>query len=130
MAGGRYNGLVAQMGGGDVAGIGWACGVERLSMLLDEDVALPRPIAVIPVGEDTNDKALEVAYQLRLAGFSVEQSYSGNIKKRMAKANKVNACKAIIIGSDELANNTVMLKDLDSGEQKIVAQTNLIKELN
>ena len=130
LAGGRYNGLVAQMGGGDVAGIGWACGVERLSMLLDEDVALPRPIAVIPVGEDTNDKALEVAYQLRLAGFSVEQSYSGNMKKRMAKANKVNACKAIIIGSDEAANNTVMLKDLDSGEQKIVAQTDLIKELN
>ncbi len=129
LAGGRYNGLVSQMGGGDVAGIGWACGVERLSMLLEENVDLPRPIAVIPVGEDTNDKALEIAHSLRLAGFHVEQSYSGNMKKRMMKANKVNAAKAVIIGSDELANNTVTLKDLDSGEQKTISQSDLIKEL-
>lgn len=129
LAGGRYNGLVSQMGGGDVAGIGWACGVERLGMLLEQDVELKRPIAVIPVGEDTESKALEIAYKLRLAGFRVEQSYSGNMKKRMIKANKVNAVKAVIIGSDELANNNVTLKDLDSGEQKTVAQTDLIKEL-
>ena len=129
LAGGRYNGLVAQMGGGDVAGIGWACGVERLAMLLEQDVNLPRPIAIIPVGEDTEDKALEIAYKLRLAGFHVEQSYGGNMKKRLIKANKANAVKAVIIGSDELANNTVTLKDLDSGEQKTVAQSDLIKEL-
>ena len=129
LAGGRYNGLVAQMGGGEVAGIGWAGGVERLAMLLEQDVSLPRPIAVIPVGEDTFDAALKIAHELRLAGFSVEQSYSGNMKKRMIKANKVNACKAIIIGSDELADKTVTIKDLDSGEQKTVALANLIKEL-
>lgn len=129
LAGGRYNGLVGQMGGGDVAGIGWACGVERLSMLLDEDVSLPRPVAVIPVGDDTADAALEISYKLRLAGFSVEQSYSGNMKKRMIKANKVNACKAVIIGSDELAAQSATVKDLDSGEQKTVALANLIEEL-
>lgn len=129
LAGGRYNGLVGQMGGGDVAGIGWACGVERLAMLLDQDVELPRPIAVIPVGDDTNDKAMQIAYQLRLAGFSVEQSYSGNMKKRMIKANKVNAIKAVILGSDEVANNVATVKDLDSGEQKTIALSDLIKEL-
>ena len=129
LAGGRYNGLVGQMGGGDVAGIGWACGVERLAMLLEEDVSLPRPIAVIPVGEDTADAALKIAQELRLAGFTVEQSYSGNMKKRLIKANKANACKAIIIGSDELADKTITVKDLDSGEQKTVALPNLIKEL-
>ncbi len=130
LAGGRYNGLVAQMGGGDVAGIGWACGVERLSMLLDEDVAMPRPVAVIPVGDDTQEKAMEIAYKLRLAGFSVEQSYSGNMKKRLIKANKVNAYKAVIIGSEEAAAGTVTLKDLDDGTQKTVAMADLIKELN
>ena len=98
-------------------------------MLLDQDVDLPRPIAVIPVGDDTNDKAMEIAYKLRLAGFSVEQSYSGNMKKRMIKANKVNAVKAVILGSDEVANNVATVKDLDSGEQKTVALTDLIKEL-
>lgn len=129
LAGGRYNGLVAQMGGGEVAGIGWASGVERLAMLLDEEVELPRPIAVIPVGDDTKDKALEIAHKLRLAGFFVEYGYGGNMKKRMIKANKVNACKAVIIGSDELAANSVTLKDLDSGEQKTVTLDNLIREL-
>ncbi len=129
LAGGRYDGLVEQMGGGKVSGIGWACGVERLSMLLDEDVSLPRPVAVIPVGEDTNDKALQIACQLRKAGFRVEQAYGGNLKKRMMKANKVNAEKAIIIGSEELAAGNVTVKNLDNGEQRMVSLDNLIEGL-
>lgn len=130
LAGGRYDGLIEQMGGGKVAGIGWACGVERLAMLLEADVSLPRSIAVIPVGDDVNATAIEIAYKLRRAGFVVEQGYSGNLKKRMIRANKANAYKAVIIGSEELANNVVTLKDLDSGEQKSVAVDKLIEELN
>ena len=129
LAGGRYDGLVEQMGGGKVSGIGWACGVERLSMLLDEDVSLPRPVAVIPVGEDTNDKALQIACQLRKADFRVEQAYGGNLIKRMMKANKVNAEKAIIIGSEELAAGNVTVKNLDNGEQRMVSLDNLIEGL-
>lgn len=129
LAGGRYDGLVEQMGGGKVAGIGWACGVERLSMLLEGGVDLPRPIAVIPVGEDVSENALEIAYRLRRAGFRVEHSYSGNLKKRMTKANKANAVKAVIFGSDELNQDMVTIKDLDSGEQKTVSLHNLIEEL-
>ncbi len=129
LAGGRYNGLVAQMGGGDVAGIGWACGVERLSMLLDEKPYKQRPIAVIPVGEDAQNAALKIAHQLRLNGFCVEQSYSGNMKKRLIKANKVNAEYAVILGSDELATDAVTLKNLDSGEQKNISVKDLIEEL-
>jgi histidyl-tRNA synthetase len=118
------------MGGGHVAGIGWACGVERLSMLLDAAPTLPRPIAVIPVGEDTQDEAIKIAYKLRRAGYRVEHSYTGNMKKRMIKANKVNACTAVIIGSDELSAQKITLKDLDKGEQKTVALADLLKELN
>ena len=129
LAGGRYDGLVEQMGGGKVAGIGWACGVERLSMLTEEDVSLPRPIAVIPVGDDTNDEAIKIAYTLRRAGYRVEHSYSGNLKKRMMKANKVNAYLAVIIGSDELAAHQITLKNLDKGEQKTVALSDLLKEI-
>ena len=127
LAGGRYDGLVEQMGGGKVAGIGWACGVERLSMLLE---ALPRPVAVIPVTEDVNLQAVEIAYRLRKAGFSVDQSYGGNMKKRMIKANKANAFAAVIVGPDELANGEVTVKNLDSGEQKTVALNNIEKEIN
>ena len=129
LAGGRYDGLVEQMGGGQVPGIGWACGVERLSMLLEADVSLPRPIAVIPVGDDAQAQALSIAYQLRKSGFRVEQAYGGNLKKRMIKANKVNASKAVILGSDELAAGNVTIKDLDSGEQQIVPLTGLIEGL-
>ena len=129
LAGGRYDGLVEQMGGGAVSGIGWACGVERLSMLLEEDVSLPCPIAVIPVGEENNLKAIEIAYKLRKAGLRVDQAYSGNIKKRMMKANKINASKAVIIGSDELKENKVTVKDLETGEQKSVMIENIVEEL-
>lgn len=129
LAGGRYDGLVEQMGGGAVSGIGWACGVERLSMLLEEDVSLPRPIAVIPVGDENELKAIEIAYKLRKSGLRVEQAYSGNLKKRMMKANKINASKAVIIGSDELKENKATIKDLSTGEQKSVMIENIVEEL-
>lgn len=129
LAGGRYDGLVAQMGGSDIPGIGWACGVERLSLLLEGEQNPPRPVAVIPVGDDTADQALVLAYELRQAGFSVEHGCSGNLKKRMVKANKANAFCAVILGADELKNGCVTLKNLDTGEQKQVLLENLIKEI-
>ena len=91
--------------------------------------AVERPVAVIPVGEEAEDKALEIAHRLRLAGLKTEQGYSGNLKKRMIRADKANARKAVIIGSEELARNEVTVKDLDSGEQKNVALDQLIEEV-
>ena len=129
LAGGRYDGLVKEMGGGDVSGIGWACGVERLSMLLKEDVLPPSPIAVIEVGDDVHDISLKIAHDLRNAGFCVEHPYSGNLKKRMMKANKANAYLAVILGSDELSGGNVTLKDLNTGAQREVKLENLLKEV-
>lgn len=129
LAGGRYDGLVEQMGGCNIPGIGWACGVERLISLLKKNVSLPRPIAVIPIGEGNTLKGIEISYILRKAGFRVDQAYSGNIKKRMLRANKINAYKAVILGEDELLRNEAAIKDLDTGEQKIVPLDNLIMEL-
>lgn len=129
LAGGRYNGLAKQMGGSDVAGIGWACGVERISMLLEEEIAKPRPIAIIATGDDVHNKAMEIAYLLRKSGFVVDYGYSGNFKKRFERANKSNAIKTIIIGSDELSKGEVVIKDMDSGLQKNIEITKLIEEL-
>jgi len=129
LAGGRYDGLVEQMGGSDIAGIGWACGVERLSMLLEKNIEDVRPIAVIEVGDDVKNQALKIAYDLRKAGFKVEHSYNGNLKKRMIKANKANAYKAVILGSDELSQGKVTVKNLDSGSQDLIDIDNLIKEI-
>jgi len=123
MAGGRYDGLVSQMGGPATPGIGWAAGVERLSMLMGELEALRRPIAVIPMGE--GDEAMLVAHRLRHAGFAVELGYSGNMKKRLTRANKANARAAVILGEDELSRQAAMVRDLDSGEQEEVPLSDL-----
>jgi histidyl-tRNA synthetase len=121
LGGGRYDGLMALMGGPDVPAIGWAAGIERLAMLLAEPPDEARPIAVIPVGEAAELPALQLTQQLRRAGFTVDLGYGGNTGKRMKRANKINARLALILGEDELKRGAVMLRDLDGGEQKEVA---------
>ncbi|HKJ74848.1 MAG TPA: His/Gly/Thr/Pro-type tRNA ligase C-terminal domain-containing protein, partial [Alphaproteobacteria bacterium] len=117
LAGGRYDGLIEQMGGPSTPAVGWGSGIERMSMLIDEPSMPDRPIAVIPVGGEAQKAALQIAHRLRQAGLSVDMTYRGNIGKRMKRANKVNARAALILGGDELARNVVTLRDLDSGEQ-------------
>jgi histidyl-tRNA synthetase len=120
LGGGRYDGLMALMGGPDVPAIGWAAGIERLAMLLAEPPEEARPIAVIPVGEAAEIPALQLTQQLRRAGFTVDLGYGGNTGKRMKRANKLNARLALILGEDELKRGAVMLRDLDGGEQQEV----------
>ncbi|MCF8481925.1 MAG: histidine--tRNA ligase [Rhodospirillum sp.] len=122
LAGGRYDGLVKQMGGPPTPGIGWAAGVERLAMLRGEGtVTAPRPIAMVPTGADVESETITLADRLRRAGFILDLGYSGNMGKRMKRANKINARAAIIVGGDELAQGTVGVRDLDSGDQETVA---------
>ncbi|WP_182356267.1 histidine--tRNA ligase [Komagataeibacter europaeus] len=117
LAGGRYDGLVAEMGGPATPAIGWAGGIERLSMLLEDIPAEPRPVAVIPMGADAQAAAITVLQAMRGAGVRAETSYRGNMKRRMERANRMNATHAIVIGSDEIARGVVQVKDLDSGQQ-------------
>jgi histidyl-tRNA synthetase len=126
LAGGRYDGLIKQMGGPPTPGIGWAAGVERLSMLLPELEPALRPIAIIPVSEAESAVAQIVANTLRHAGFSVDIGYSGNMGKRMTRANKIKATTAVIIGGDEAAENAATVRNLDSGEQTKVLQKDLV----
>jgi histidyl-tRNA synthetase len=117
MAGGRYDGLIEQMGGPSTAGIGWAAGVERLALLVKDVPAAPRPIAIVPVGEQGEAKALTLAEDLRRQGLAIELGYRGNVSRRLKQANKLNARAAILIGDDELKRNAATIRDLDSGEQ-------------
>jgi histidyl-tRNA synthetase len=130
MAGGRYDGLIKTMGGPQTPGVGWASGVERLAMLLEADIPAPRPIAVVPVGEAAQAAALKVAQELRHAGFVVELGYSGNLKKRLQRANKMNARAALLFGDEELAADSTTLRDLDSGEQELVPLNSLAERLS
>lgn len=117
MAGGRYDGLVEMMGGPPTPGIGWAAGIERLAMLLTEEPAVSRPIAVIPVGAADEIPALQLTERLRRAGFTVDLGYSGNVGKRMKRANRLNASAVVILGEDERSRGVAAVRDLDSGEQ-------------
>jgi histidyl-tRNA synthetase len=122
LAGGRYDGLIKQMGGPPTPGIGWAAGVERLAMLRGEAaVTMPRALALIPTGGDVEADGIKLADRLRRAGYAVDLGYSGNMGKRMKRANKINARAAIIVGGDELAQGSVSVRDLDSGDQETVA---------
>jgi histidyl-tRNA synthetase len=129
LGGGRYDGLIAELGGPPTAGIGWAGGIERLVMLANEPTALPRPVVLAPLGAAAEARALGIARTLRKAGIAVEQDYRGNMKRRMQRANKLNARAAVIIGDDELAKGVAQVKDLDSGEQREVALGKLAEAL-
>ncbi len=125
MGGGRYDGLIGQMGGPSTPGVGWAAGIERLSMLLKETPAAPRPIAFIPVSEAEEAVVQGLAARLRKAGFIVDVGYSGNMKKRMNRADKIKAVAAVIIGGDETRDGNATVRNLTSGEQTTVSQNNL-----
>jgi histidyl-tRNA synthetase len=129
LAGGRYDGLIKQMGGPVTPGIGWAAGVERLAMLLPELAPAKRPIAVIPMGDEENKAALFITNTLRHSGLSVDMAYSGNMGKRMTRANKIKAAFAVILGSDEVRDGVVTVRNLDTGDQAKVPQTDLARHL-
>jgi histidyl-tRNA synthetase len=129
MGGGRYDGLVEMMGGPALPGIGWAAGIERLAMLIAEPPPLPRPIAVVPIGDAAEAEALTLAELLRNHGYAVDLGYSGNVARRMRRANNVNARVAVLIGEQEIARNVVALRDLDSGEQTEVPMDPSLGEL-
>jgi histidyl-tRNA synthetase len=126
LAGGRYDGLIETMGGPATAGVGWAAGIERLAMLAGDPPAPARPIAVVPLGAQAEAEALTITQALRVAGVAADLGYSGNLSRRMKRANRINARAAIILGDDELAKGSATLRDLDSGAQESVPLDSLL----
>ncbi len=130
LAGGRYDNLIEQLGGPPTAGTGWAAGIERLVLLMNQDQTAARPLAVVPQGAAAEKEALVLTEELRRRGLTVELGFSGNMKKRLARANKAGARAALILGDDELAQKSVTLRDLDSGEQELVPRDALADRLD
>jgi histidyl-tRNA synthetase len=132
LAGGRYDGLMSQLGGPEIPGIGWALGIERLALLIQLPQTQSRPLAVIPVGERAFPVCFEVAMTLRAAQFVTDMAYGGggNLGKRLKRANKIKAQFAVIVGEEELAASQALVKNLDSGDQETVPLSNLVTYLN
>ncbi len=117
VGGGRYDGLIENMGGPPTPAVGWACGIERLAMLLDAPAARGIDVALVPLGERAETEALRIAAELRRAGLVCDMAFRGNMKKRMQKASASGASFAVILGDDELARGEAAVKNLASGEQ-------------
>jgi histidyl-tRNA synthetase len=129
LAGGRYDGLSELMGGPAMPAIGWAGGVERLAMLLADPPEAPRTIAVVPIGAACEAAALKLTQDLRRDGFAADLGFSGNLSKRLKRANKLGARAAVLLGEDELAEASATLRDLDTGEQERVPLDGLAERL-
>jgi histidyl-tRNA synthetase len=129
MGGGRYDGLVEEMGGPPTPAVGWAAGIERLAMLLPDPPPAPSTVAVVPVGEAAEAVALDVLQALRHAGIRAETAYRGNLRRRMERANRIGARAAVVIGDDDIAQGVAQVKDLATGEQQAVPLSALPERL-
>ncbi len=129
LAGGRYDGLIGSLGGPETAGVGWAAGVERLAMLLDEPAAAGIDAVVVPMGAAAEARATGIVADLRRAGVAVEMAYKGKMKARMAKADALGARFAIILGDDELREGRLALKELESGTQYVGDEASVLNAL-
>ncbi len=124
-AGGRYDGLIAQLGGVDSYAVGFAIGMERLLLELEHIEGIyEKPkydIYIANFGDKTDIYALKVAYKVRELGFSVVQNFGNNsFKSQFKKANNLGVKYTLVIGEEELINNTVIVKNMQSGAQEIV----------
>lgn len=131
LSGGRYNGLISLMGGPETPGVGWAAGTERLALLIDAKVAQSslKKIAVSAAEDSTEKECAQLSQQLRMDGFSVENIVGGNLGKKMKRAAKIQAAATLIIGSEEVKNKEVSVKNMNSGEQSKVPRSELAQFL-
>ncbi len=136
-AGGRYDGLVEQLGGRATPGVGFAMGLERLVLLVQavnpEFKADPVvDIYLVASGTDTQSAAMRLAEQVRdaLPGVKLMTNHGGgNFKKQFARADKWGARVALVLGESEIADGNVVVKDLRSGEQTTVTQESVAAHL-
>lgn len=132
-AGGRYDGLVKSLGGHDVAGIGFAIGLDRVIELV-KDVGYfdchCTDVFILVFDKESFLYAFNLMKNLRDAGYIVEYDYNfSSMKSQMKKANKTNAKYAVILGSNEIAENKATIKNLDSGEQLMVSLEKIFEYL-
>lgn len=132
LAGGRYDGLLEQMGGpSQIPSVGWALGLERLELLLAEDFGTQTkpPIFIVSQGIECQRQSIFYADQLRQLGHWVEVPLGGNMSKQLSKAAQTGSEMALIVGEEELAKHQVTVKNLLSKEQKTMTWQDFLQSL-
>lgn len=129
LGGGRYDGLIENLGGPATPAVGWAAGIERLAMLIEMPETAGPETVIIPLGDKAQIAVVGLIADIRRNHITADMAYKGNMKKRMQKANGKNAKSVIIMGDDELERGEVSLKILASGEQHSVAIDGIVAAL-
>ena len=135
-AGGRYDNLIADVGGPPTGAVGFAMGMESSMLALEKtyqdkvpmDEGEPRlQVYLISIGEETHKECFKIAQKLRSQGLSCDLDYEGrSLKAQMRSANKRGARRVIMIGPDELAQGQVKLKDMETGKEKLLAEDQIV----
>jgi len=131
--GGRYNGLVEEIGGPESPGIGFALSIERLLMALEaEGVELPTEeqldCYIVALGDEAKKEAAAIVYQLRKAGIQVDKDYGQKkIKAQFKAADRLQAKYVLVLGEDELANKQINVKRMATGEQETIAIADVVE---
>ncbi len=125
--GGRYDGLIEELGGKHVPSLGFAMGMERLIMLMNnQGIEIPRPEAcdlyIAALGESAKKKAFELALRIRQSGLSAEIDVVGRgLRAQMKYADKIGAKFSLVLGDDEIEKSQAVVKNMDTGEQMNVS---------
>ena len=133
--GGRYDGLIEEMGGNPTPAVGFATGLERVLLALEKQGLLPDKknavdVYVVALGERAQEEAFKLVMDLRDAGLNAAVDYAGrSMKAQMKQANKLNARYAAIMGDDELADGVVVLRDMAGSEQEKLPVNELVDKI-
>jgi histidyl-tRNA synthetase len=129
LGGGRYDGLVKDLGGPDRPGIGFAAGLERLVIALPATTVMAEPARafVVAIGDDGRAEALRLLRELRAAGLpSLMEFEARGVRAQMKRADRVQARATLIVGGDELAQGVVTLRDMRTGDQRAVPRHEIV----
>ena len=130
LGGGRYDGLIGVLGGPDIPGIGWAAGIERISMLMKLNYNSLCKVHLAITNKKYNSHIQKIMNFLRKNNISFYWNYKYNIKKSLSKANSKKIEYVILIGENEFNNNYYSLRNLNTGKQSQLKESEIIKYLN
>ncbi|MDO1605473.1 histidine--tRNA ligase [Lactobacillus sp. YT155] len=135
IAGGRYNGLVEELGGPETPGFGFGMGIERLILLINQQIKEEiaddgLDVFVTTIGQSASEKSLVILNQLRQAGLKADRDYlDKKVKGQFKMADNLQAKFVVTIGEDELVNQQVQLKNMATGEQMHVSFDELVSKV-
>ena len=129
LGGGRYDGLSEMLGGPHLPSVGFAAGIERLALLGDDVPLEATDVIMIVMDKELEAEGFALATTIREAGLSVDIPFSGNISKKLKRADKIGARHAVLLGSQEFNNQEVQVKSMQTGETITLSLDALVTSL-